>query len=244
MNNPNPQAMDSHDPLSQQRQLIRPLLAPSAPEDALTAYYALWHDPRRTALTLHRTPGGHIDGFVAVCQTGQDLFVPLVVLRAPPQAVGELLGQALKPGRPYRLIVPPSMHQAIEAVMQIEQAQVNIIYKLGNGQPIGEINVLAEPGQGPFQFEVRDEQQTYAAAGINWRTDRLAEMYVYVVPEFQSEGWGYAVGRATVDALLAARLLPLYTTAEGNERSRRLAYRLGFVDSGAREFEMVGSLRE
>ena len=34
--------------LNEKRRLIRPLLAPGDPADALASYYALWHDPRRT----------------------------------------------------------------------------------------------------------------------------------------------------------------------------------------------------
>ncbi len=229
--------------LAAQRRLIRPLLAPSAPQDALTAYYALDHDSRRTVLTLHRSPGGRVWGFVAVCQTGQDLFVPLVVLRVASAVAGDLLRQSLAPGRPYRLITTPRLCQAVEATMEIEQARINHLYTLGDAAPAGEINVLVQPGQGPFRFEVCRDGRPIAAAGVNWQTERLAELYVYVEPEFQGQGWGRAVAWATVDALLAAHLLPLYAVAEDNEASRRLAHALGFVDSGAREFEVLGRLR-
>jgi len=242
--NPDIRPMNAHLSLAEQRQLIRPLLAATAPEDALTAYYALWHDPRRTTLTLHRSPNGHVDGFVAICQTGQDLFVPLVTLRAPSEATDKLLRQALTPGRPYRLIITPTQREAIEAAMLLEQAQINIVYKPGEIIPPNQVNVLVEPGQGPFRFEIRDQDHPIAVAGINWQTDQLAEMYVYVEPDFQMQGWGRAVAQATVNALLEARLLPLYITAEGNKAARQLADSLGFVDSGAREFEAVGRLRE
>ncbi|MBN1935302.1 MAG: GNAT family N-acetyltransferase [Anaerolineae bacterium] len=228
--------------LAEQRRLIRSLLAPSAPEDALSAYYALFHDARRTALTLHRSPTGRVGGFVAVCQTGQDLFVPLVVLRCAQTVVGDLLRRALVTGRPYRLITVPALREAVEAAMQVERAQINHIYILSDATLEREINVLVQSGQGPFRFEVRRDNRPIAAAGVNWQTDRLAELYVYVEPEFQRQGWGQAVAGATIDALVEARLLPLYTVAEENEASRRLARALGFADSGAREFEVVGRL--
>ena len=66
---------------------VRPLLHLSTPSDALFVYYAFYHDPRRTQLYIHESKdeGGkvRVDGFVAVCQTGQRLFVPTVVLRTP-----------------------------------------------------------------------------------------------------------------------------------------------------------------
>ena len=45
----------------------RILLHLSDPVDALYAYYALYHDPRRTELFIHEDAEGHTDGFAAVC---------------------------------------------------------------------------------------------------------------------------------------------------------------------------------
>ena len=69
--------------LNKKRRAIRHLLAPNDPADALTSYYALWHDPQRTQLTLHHDAEGRVDGFLTVSQTGIDLFRPLVTLHAP-----------------------------------------------------------------------------------------------------------------------------------------------------------------
>jgi predicted GNAT family acetyltransferase len=82
-----------------------------------------------------------------------------------------------------------------------------------------------------------------SAAGINWQSERLAEMYVYTEPEVQGRGWGRAVGAACVRALLEKDIVPLYTVPEDNVASKRLAQALGFRDSGAREFECRGQLR-
>ena len=57
-------------------------LSLTEPRDALAAYYALYHDHRRTQLWLHFDRRDRIDGLMAVCQTGFDLFQPTVVLRA------------------------------------------------------------------------------------------------------------------------------------------------------------------
>jgi len=86
------------DELERLRLKVRPLLHMSAPTDALYAYYAFYHDPRRTQLYVHENAAGHADGFVAVCQTGQRLFQPTVVLRTPNSvAAVELLHLASSP---------------------------------------------------------------------------------------------------------------------------------------------------
>jgi predicted GNAT family acetyltransferase len=81
-----------------------------------------------------------------------------------------------------------------------------------------------------------------AAAGVNWQTDRFADMYVYTDPDVRGRGWGKAVGAACVQDILGERLLPLYTSAEDNVPSLRLAESLGFRDRGVREFECQGYL--
>ena len=99
------------------RQAIAPLLRDHSPEDALAAYYALHHSEIRTKLTVHRDERGHALGFMAVCQTGFDLFQPLAVLRAPTANGAEWLpGYCVtdfrRPGRITssfrRLLRPPS----------------------------------------------------------------------------------------------------------------------------------------
>jgi RimJ/RimL family protein N-acetyltransferase len=230
--------------LAAQRERIRPLLVPTDPSDGMTAYYALTHDPRRTRLTLHRTPAGGVDGFVAVCQTGRDLFVPLVVMRAREDDVAELLRQALQQGRPYTVVTQPELRSGIEDVLLAEHQQVNQVHVLQPESHRPVINVMVQPGQSAFRYEIRVRDQVVAAAGVNWLSASLADMYVYTDRAFQGRGWGKAVGSACVGDLLAKRLLPLYTVSEQNTASRRLSEALGFRDSGARELECRGRLRQ
>lgn len=208
----------------------------------MTAYYALWHDARRVKLTLHRGPAGRTDGFVAVCQTGRDLFVPLVVLRGLPDDVGDLLRSALVPGRPYTVVTSLRLQGAVEATLTLSSRQSNVMYELEPAAYRPVINVMVQPGSDEFRYEIRVQDQSLAAAGVNWRTDRFADMYVYTDPEVQGRGWGKAVGAACVQAILGERLLPLYTVAADNVPSQRLAESLGFRDRGAREFECQGYL--
>lgn len=229
--------------MKQRRNLIRPLLAPADPEDAMTAYYALWHDERRVELSVHNGPAGNVDGFVAVCQTGRDLFVPLVVLRAPRDGVGELLRDALRTGRTYLVVTQPQLRSALEGVLSLASVQLNAIYELDPDSYRPIVNVMVQPGGSPFRYEIRIQERVVAAAGVNWWTNRFADMYVYVEPAAQGRGWGKAVGAACVRNLLEARLLPLYTVGESHVTSQRLAASLGFTDSGARELECQGYVR-
>jgi RimJ/RimL family protein N-acetyltransferase len=179
---------------------------------------------------------------VAVCWTGRDLFVPLVVLRAPEEGVGALLHRALHPGWTYRVVTTPALRAPVQRAMLVGLQQINAVYTLDPAVFRPVINAMVQPGEGPFRFEIHSGGQVAAAAGVNWQSDRMAEMYVYTDPDFRARGWGKAVGAACIKALLEARLLPLYTTAEENVASRRLAHSLGFQDSGARELECQGQL--
>jgi GNAT superfamily N-acetyltransferase len=168
--------------------------------------------------------------------------VPLVVLRAPGHAVRELLGAALHPRRPYEIVTRPDLGEAVMGVLRAESTQVNMIYGF---QPSGYrpvLNVMVQPGQRPFQFEVRVGGRVVSGSGVNWQSPHFAEMYVYTEPSFQGRGWGRAVGSRCVQALLEERLLPLYTVAEDNSASQSLARTLGFRDSGAREFSCRGQI--
>jgi len=209
----------------------------------MTAYYALSYDARRVRLTLHRSSDDKVDGFAAVCQTGRDLFVPLVVSRGPEDVVQALMGDALRASRAYTIITKEAARRAIEQVVVIEWARTNLVYVLDPSSHRPVLNVMVQPGDDPFRFEIRVQDRAVSVAGVNWQSSRLAEMYVYTEPDSQGRGWGKAVGARCVQALLEAHLLPLYTVSEDNLPSRHLAGQLGFRDSGAREFECQGQLR-
>lgn len=236
-------SVDGPGDTAEKRKLIRSLLAPADPADAMTAHYALWYDERRVELSVQRGPAGNTDGFVAVCQTGRDLFIPLVVLRTPQETAGELLACALRPGRAYLVVTLPKLRSAVESTMSLSYMQTNAIYELDPEAYRPVVNVMVQPGGTPFRYEIRVQERVVAAAGVNWHTDLFADMYVYAEPAVRGRGWARAVGSACVKDLLSARLLPLYTVGETHCASQHLATSLGFTDSGAREFECQGHLR-
>lgn len=225
----------------------RSLLRLTEPSDALAVYYALYHDPRRTTLYVHQDAAGRAGGFVAVCQTGQRLFVPTVVLRAADDHTAiELLRQALVPGRPYYVVTTPALRQAVAEVVSIEQPEINRIYRLDLSRFQISINVLvvAEPGSGDLpRFVIRSQGELAAEAGLNWASSHFAEVFVRTMPEAQRRGWGRSVLTACSLWVVRSARQPLYVADEGNTASIALAETTGYVDTGAREFAGEGICR-
>jgi hypothetical protein len=241
------QAVQALDELTDKRRAIRPLLSPSDVGDALASYYALWHDPRRTQITLHRDAQDSVTAYVAVSQTGADLFRPLVTLRAPDEpTLGQLLRTALQPNRPYQMMVPVSLASAIREHMEITHSSLIQTYRLDPSRFEPIINVLVQRitgADGSPRFEIESRGQTVAMAGTNWRSPAFAEVFVYVHPSGRGRGWGKSVVSACTAALLEERLRPLYMVEEGNQASMQIAEGLGYLDTGLLEFVAEGQLK-
>lgn len=232
--------------LRQLRQQVRPILDLSAPRDGLAAYYALYHDPARTHLFVEGE-AGRIEGFFAVCQTGQDLFRLLAVLRARrTEAAVALLGRGLIPRRAYYLVTTPDLRPAVEEAMEVERAETNRVYRLDLRRYAPVINVLVVPApaaDGSPRFVIRSRGEVAAEAGVNWRSPHFAEIYVWTARQARGRGWGKAVVEACVALIVRSGAQPLYIVPEDNEPSIRLAESVGFVDTGAREFAVEGVAR-
>lgn len=233
--------------LSEKRRAVRHLLSAHDPADALASYYALYHDPKRTQLTISYDVRGNADGFVAVCQTGADLFRPLVTLRADDaDAVSSLLNKALAPHRPYHITVPVTLAPAVRECLDLQESTVLSIYRLEPARFHRIVNVLIQQVRGPDgtpRFQIESQGKVVAISGTNWRSPTFAEVFVVVDPGSRHRGWGKSVTSACTSALLEDRLQPLYFVAEGNRQSVRIAEELGYVDTGLREVTAEGRLR-
>jgi len=233
--------------LKEKRQALRPLLSPHDPADALASYYALWHDPRRTRLALSHDTQGRADGFAAVCQTGADLFRPVVTLRAPDAGTaGRLLREVLTPDRPYYVIVPVILASAVREHLEIENPRLLQIYRVEPARFQRIVNVLVQQvrsADGAPRFQIESQGEVVAISGTNWRSPTFAEIFVRVQPSGRHRGWGRSVVAACTSALLEERLRPLYLVEEGNGESKRLAEDLGYLDSGLREFAAEARLK-
>jgi hypothetical protein len=222
----------------------RTVLHLSDPADAVYAYYALYHDPRRTRLTIHENEAGHADGFVAVCQTGQRLFQPTVALRAlNGDVAADLLRQALVPGRPYYVIAALSLRDGVARVVDIERPEINRVYKIDlfNFDPLINVLVVTEEGLGGLpRFVIRSRDEIVAEAGMNWASPHFVEVFAHTELAARGRGWGQAVLTACTTWAVRSARQPLYVVDETNEASIALAESVGYVDTGRREFAGEG----
>jgi len=233
------------EPLSAQRALARQLLTPD-PADAVSWYFALEHDAQRTRLHVLAEPGGRPLAFVAVCQTGLDLFRPFVVMQGKDEAaLRKALVAALTPGRNYLFSAQPSVRPLLAAVCDLEGEQLNAIYALraADFQPV--VNILVQTSQTPdgmIRAAIRARDSTIVAeAGTTWISTRYAEVFVRVAESARGRGLGKSVVSAICGRLLASGQTPLYIVSPDNRASVGLAERLGFCETQA--YELSGVLR-
>ncbi len=224
--------------------ILERLISPTAPEDALTNYYAFQH-PRTTLRT--RSSRGTVQGFLAICQTGQDLFTPLVVMRAVSDDVLRLLMQEhLDPRREYLFVVREDTAAVLRQCLITREEVVNRIYTVNQADFRPVINVLVQQrstADGRPRFEIRSGGEVGAVAAVTWQSDHFAEIGVGTVEAQRGRGWGKAVVSACTAVVLAARLTPLYIVAEDNLPSIHIAETLGYRFTSKREFSCRGRLR-
>jgi hypothetical protein len=225
--------------VDRKRLKVRSMLSLSAPADALYAYYVFYHDQDRTELHVHEDAEGRADGFVAVCQTGQRLFQPTVVLRTPKVNVAvELLREALAPGRPYYLITTPDLREAASRVVEMSDPEISRIYKIDLSRFDYDINVLvvAEEGvEGRPRFLVRSREEVVAEAGVAWLSPHFAAVYVRAIPAARERGLGTAVLSTCTRWVVRSGRHPLAIVQMGEDYATAVAEQVGYVDTGARE---------
>jgi hypothetical protein len=223
---------------------IRSMLDLSAPADALLAYYVFYHDPERTGLYVHEDAAGHADGVVAVCQTGQRLFQPTVVLRTPKEKVAlDLMRRALTNTRPYYMITTLDLRDVVAQVVRVEQFQVNRIHCVDLSRLKSAINVLVVPEEGLEgrpRFVIRSQGEIAAEAGTTWMSPHFAALYVRTTPAARSRGWDQAVLVTCTRWSIQSGRQPLYIVDEKDRSALALAAEVGYINTGAREFAAEG----
>lgn len=235
------------DDITARRALAAQLLTPG-PGDALTWYFALEHDLRRTRLHVQTSSDGRPLAFVAVCQTGLDLFRPLVVMRGDDsEALQQALRDALAPNRQYLFNARPSARPDLEAVCQLHGETINAIYALNAGDFTPVVNILVQTSKTPdgmlrAVIRARDGSNV-AEAGTTWISSRYAEVFVQVVEGARGRGLGKSVVSMISAQVLEMGRTPLYVVGQANIASVRLAERLGYHDTGARELSGAMSRR-
>lgn len=224
------------------RSSVAPLLS-ARPGDAVAAYYALEHDTRRVRIVVEPAIGPS-RAFVAVCQTGLDLFRPLVVMRGDGEPLRRALAQALAPGRPYLFSAPMAARDDILAAATVGAAQAHAVFVLEAGALTPVMNVLtivSRTPDGQIRAAIRGRDgDPVAEAGTSWLGKAYAEVYVRVREGARGRGLGKSVVSAVCVEVQALGRAPIFVTAHDNAPAQGIARRLGFRDTGA--IEWSGSL--
>lgn len=230
--------------ITAQRMQIAALLTPK-PVDAVAWYFALEHEARRTKLFLKSNVQGRVVAFAAVCQTGLDLFRPLVVLRGDNSAALQaVMKEALQTRRQYLFNALPSSKPDLESVAELHGEAVHAIYTLDRNDFKPVVNILVQTSKTPdglLRAAIKTREGDNAAeAGTSWISSRYAEMYVKVIEAARNRGLGKSVVSAVSAQVLQAGRIPLYIVDPSNTTSIRLAERLGYRNTSA--FEISGAL--
>jgi RimJ/RimL family protein N-acetyltransferase len=228
------------------RGALRTLLDSYRIADAIAFYYALEHPESKTNLWVHRTPSGLLDGFLVRARTGQDLFRPLVTLRArDPSSAAELIRAAFPAPAPAIFSLPEPLGLWVLPLLSIETTTRLLLYRLSPARFEPVINILVRGNPSPDglpRFEIRREDRLLAAAGVNWRSSNWAEIFVFTDEDSRERGFGRSVCAALCQALMQEKRGVVYSVEEDNPASLRLAQSVGFEDTGERELVCVGSV--
>jgi hypothetical protein len=221
------------------------MLETHRPGDAMVSYYALEYPAPKTKIWVHRSPEGRRDGFLIRAQTGQDLFRPLVSLRAPGSAsAAELLQAAFPSPAPAIFSIPESLGLWVLPLLTVDLPTRLLLFRLNPGRLEPVVNILVRGASSPDglpRYEIRSGENLLAAAGVNWQSSAWAEIFVQTDPAVRERGYGKSVCAALCRDLLERKKDILFAVEEDNQPSVRLAQGLGFEDTGEREILFTGS---
>ena len=206
--------------------------------DALASYYALFHDCGRVQLFGYYPNAENLSGFLAIAQTGIDLFRSLVIpFAGTRQGLQELIKEAIPPGRHYLVYLPVEQQEYLIGMADLTDIQVSNLLRLDTRgfEPV--INVLLERRQSPDgnpRFEIHSKGG-FAAAGINWRTEFAAEIYAEGDALGYRRGFTKSVLGALIHQMLQEKLTIFLRVPDDDYRSFEDAFDLGFKPTGVRQ---------
>jgi hypothetical protein len=221
-----------------ERDKLAPLLNSQSANDALAAYCALLHPMEKVKLYVSYDGGGKPNSFLAIAQTGMDLFRPLAVpFVASKKNLQELLGAALRPGQPVLLNLPLEQRDWLDERYVLSEIKISELLRLDPAGFKAIINVLVVSVNMPSglpRFEIRTKSGAYAAAGINWVGDRFSEIYLEADREAQIRGLGLSVISAMSKQLLEENRIPLFGLDSQTELEYKDLSDMGYRSTGKR----------
>jgi hypothetical protein len=228
--------------------LIKRLINPRVASDAQAAYYALEHPRERVSLYGFFPQQAVLSGFIAIAQTGFDLFRPLIVpFTGTDDSLIQLLNQAVPQNRPHLLYLPIEQESVLDDRFSLKTLRLSSLLRLDSRgfEPILNILVVEdENSEGWPRFEVRANAGGFAAAGLNWKSKYAAEMYIESDEEGRRRGFTKSVLSALIDRLLSEKLLVLFRVTDDDYGSFEDAFDLGFVPTGVRSILAELTLNE
>ena len=229
------------------RQVVQHLLT-NEPKDAQARYYALHHPDNRTTVMTAPADSLRPTSYICLSRTGYDLFSPLVTMRLPDDLnVGYgLLKEAIQPGQSVIFSTPPAYTPLIGALFDVESEQEmkTLVMDSGRYEPTINIYVVKSAGaNGLPRAVIRKDGRLAAGAGINWQTDKFAEINVEVDGIQRRQGYGKSVVAALCSWIMDGGRKPIYVVAADNAASISLAEEVGFVDLGIRTHFMRATMR-
>lgn len=232
-------------PLSD-RQRLEALLDRRSAADALASYYALEHPQDRVKLFGYAAPDGEAIGFLAVAQTGLDLFRPLLVpFIAKREFLRRLLRDALRPGQEFLLHLPADQLSWLEGEVEVHLQRVTELLRLERSAYEPVLNVLVVEADGPShtpRYEIRTAEGIQAAAGVNWQGERFAEVYLEADEAARGRSLTKSVLSALVGRLLGERRTALYRVETRRVSVKTEAFHLGFRPTGVSSALVEGVL--
>lgn len=239
--------------LTEQRMAIAHLLDEKHPQDATAVYYANHHPDNRIRL-FPFAESDRVLGYVALAQTGMDLFRPFVTMRLPIDDFGlstNMIYEGIGEGTAVILNAPQSYAPLLQALFDIQVIQTLHLYVLDIKNFQTNINILTEKSMGPNdlprflikQPNASGDRETVAASGLNWLSPEFGELSVRTQSAQRRQGMGYSVVNKMTEWVLTQKRKPLYMVAADNHASITLAERVGFVDSGYRQTLLEGILK-
>lgn len=249
--------------LNKKRRAIRHLLNEKNPADAQAAYYAFHHPDEKTTLVTYQDTNENVTGYVCLSKTGIDLFRPLITMRLPRSrsktnldltAAAELITRAIPIGLAAIINAPVSYHPLLGGLLNINREVQLKVFALDRTRFEPIINVFVsqtDSYNGLPRFIIRQSGdgrpssrgEIVASAGLNWRSDNYAEMYVHTKNPYRRQGLGRSVVAALVQAVLDQGRTPLYAAHDDNSPSIQLAESVGFVETGAVDVLIEGEMR-
>lgn len=222
----------------EERSQVASLLDRRSAADATATYYALHHAPSKVKLFGYYANDSTPSGFLAMANTGLDLFRPVAVpFAAQPFPLIALMRAGLASGRPALLHLPADQEAWLGGVIEMDETRTHELMRLSPQEFEPLVNVLVVEALTPTgwpRYEIRSRDTVVASAGLNWMGEYFAEVYLEVQPEARERRLGESVLAAIVSRLLGERRVPLYRVETGDNEAQQEASALGFRPTGVR----------